>query len=312
MRTDTPLAYVLSDIHFSHKAPIARSQEPDWYEAMSRPWKELMLANCFHGAVPIIVAGDLFHHWNVPAELINFAIQTMPVVYALPGQHDLPHHRYEDIKRSAFWTLVEAGKVKLLDPEKPTIIGSSYGGPELRIHAFPWGKEVVPLKKGHDLAVDVAVVHAFIWSKDTGYEGAPPEARLGKWYHKLEGYDAAVFGDNHINFCVNNEDSTSILNCGCFIRRSISEAQRPAYYGKLTQKGIWECMLLDGSKDRFIDKEEIISMVEEALDVGGFIEELAMLGASGISFLEALQAFFRSNKVSKAVQRLIMEAVEKQ
>jgi hypothetical protein len=29
-------------------------------------------------------------------------------MFAVPGQHDLPYHRMEDLMKSSFWTLVEA------------------------------------------------------------------------------------------------------------------------------------------------------------------------------------------------------------
>ena len=37
---------------------------------------------------PVICAGDIFDKWNSPPELINFAYDNLPEIYAIPGQHD--------------------------------------------------------------------------------------------------------------------------------------------------------------------------------------------------------------------------------
>src|SRR4051812_12555947 len=63
-----------SDIHLSHKPPIARSAEPCWYSAMQRQLDELRSV-ALELDVPIFVAGDIFDRWNPPPELINFAIR---------------------------------------------------------------------------------------------------------------------------------------------------------------------------------------------------------------------------------------------
>src|ERR1700761_1543949 len=103
-------AILLSDLHLSHKCPIARSDEKSWYDAMERPWKQVkkLAGNC-----PIVCGGDFFNDgWrphNCPPELINWAIDVLPSsIFSVAGQHDLKHHRVETIKETAFWTLVKA------------------------------------------------------------------------------------------------------------------------------------------------------------------------------------------------------------
>ena len=93
MRTVHPIAVAISDVHLSHTPPPARSEEPDWYEAMRRPLKQVEYI-ARRNEVPIICAGDLFHRWWSPPPLVNFAIKTCPKMFAIPGQHDLQYHQY--------------------------------------------------------------------------------------------------------------------------------------------------------------------------------------------------------------------------
>ena len=103
--TENIIAIFAADLHLSLKAPIWRSTEQDWFEAMLRPLVELRTLATLHNC-PIVYAGDIFDKWNSPPELINFAIEHLPKGHAIPGQHDLPLHNYEDIRKSAYWTLV--------------------------------------------------------------------------------------------------------------------------------------------------------------------------------------------------------------
>jgi hypothetical protein len=68
------------------------------------------------GNPPIVYVGDIWDHYRQPPEAINWAIRELPKGYAIPGQHDLRHHNYEDIKKTAYWTLMEAGVILDMRP----------------------------------------------------------------------------------------------------------------------------------------------------------------------------------------------------
>jgi DNA repair exonuclease SbcCD nuclease subunit len=109
------IAILCSDIHLSERAPIARAVGQDWFTVQKRYLDQLRELKEKHNAI-LIVAGDVFDYWKSSPELINFAIVHMPECYAVPGQHDLPNHNYNDLHKSAYWTLVEAKIIKHLDP----------------------------------------------------------------------------------------------------------------------------------------------------------------------------------------------------
>ena len=111
-KTDKIVAIVCADIHLSSKAPVWRSNEPDWFAAMLKPLKQLVQLQA-ELECPVLIAGDIFDRWNASPELINFAMKYLPIVdtYAIPGQHDLPLHNYEDMEKSAYGVLKRAGTI---------------------------------------------------------------------------------------------------------------------------------------------------------------------------------------------------------
>jgi DNA repair exonuclease SbcCD nuclease subunit len=215
-----PIAILTADIHLSHTPPAARSHEPDWYEAMRRQLRWLRKLQSKYG-VPIFVAGDLFHKYNPPAELINFALRELPDnIYAVPGQHDLPFHNIQDIHKSAYWTLVEAGKIKNVEYDSPIRIESQVA--VMRLHGFPFGHPLVP-RKPYDLhAIDVAIVHEYCWQGTAKYVTASEDKNMAAHRKNAKNYDILVSGDNHIP----HEDFSqkpAVFNCGGFYRRTIDE-----------------------------------------------------------------------------------------
>jgi hypothetical protein len=299
---DRVLAILCSDLHLSGRPPLARSVEPDWFEAMARPLREVRkLADRYR--CPVVVAGDVCDRWNLSPEVINFAIDEMPVCWAVPGQHDLPNHRYEDIRRSAYWTLVQAGKIVNLKPGEPTTINDG-----LLAYGFPWGATITPPSFGPQGCTHLAVVHAFIWTGKHTYEGAPQERHLTGYTDLLRGYDAAVFGDNHKGFLAHTAGGTTVLNNGGFMRRTIAEVAYTPQVGILRAGGEITRYELDTTDDKFIDVREAAEVVERAYDMGELVAELAALGATeGLQFTEALKRFMDRNGVSDRVRRIVTQ-----
>ena len=194
-KTEEVIAILCADIHLSLNPPIWRSTEPDWFEAMKRPLDELTNLQSKYDC-PIICAGDVFDRWNSPAELINFAFDNLPQMYAIPGQHDLPFHKYEDIKKSAYWTLVQAGKIIDIEEENPLEIKKH----QIKIYGFPWGAELVKCFGKMKDWIHIAVIHRYFWMENKKYEGAMNEDHIRHWKQILASYDIAVIGDNHQSF----------------------------------------------------------------------------------------------------------------
>lgn len=306
------IAILVADIHLSHNPPLARSEEPDWYKAMARPLKQLGLIADKH-MVPIFCAGDVFDHWNSSAELINFALIHLPTMSAIPGQHDLPNHNFDEIHRSAYWTMVEAGVIRSIGPEYTTKVPvktSKKGDPELflNVGGFPWGVELIPLRK-HETeipTINLALIHSYCWIENHGYSGASEDRLSSKYRKKLEGYDVLVFGDNHIPFIT---DGQSIVNCGSFMKRTSDQKDHEPSVWILHEDETITRHFLDCSEDVFTVTEKREDQPE--LDVSKLVEELSTLAEGAVDFTEAVKQYCEENGVKKDVQLIIKEAMEK-
>jgi hypothetical protein len=302
------MAILCSDIHLQARAPVARAGELSWWEAMARPLREVAALQRQHRC-PVLVAGDVFDRWNAPPEVINFAFQELPDgCIAIPGQHDLPHHALPDIRRSAYWTLVEAGRMGHLEPGVHHI--HTPGDKLLRVGAFPWGCPLQPVEPKKDV-VSLALVHRYCWKTGSGYTGAPETAKVGRHMRDLGGYDVAVFGDNHKGFLIDVvQGGPVVLNCGGFMRRTSDELGYQPHIGLLYEDGEVERHALDCTQDVMQRTQAAeVAVVENAIDAGTFLAELEALGCSRLDFEAALKHHMDANKTSARVRELVLGAV---
>lgn len=298
MSKDRVVAICCADIHLCHNPPVARSNEPDWYYAMSRTLGQLGKISKKYDA-PIVCAGDIFDRWNSSPELINFAILQLPFMYSIPGQHDLPSHNIEDIRKSAYWTLLQTETISHID--LPTMVEKN-----LFLWPFQWGEDIAPLDKSHDSdRMHVAVAHKYVWKPGYGFEGAPEENRVKAIISKLKGYDVAVFGDNHQGF-----RNHQIFNCGSLMRRTIAQRDYEPQVGLLHQSGHISTVKLDCSKDKMLNLESALEAVEKVIDMTDFLTELTGLGKTAIDFVQAVKQFLEQNNLGKRTRRLIEEVIE--
>ena len=232
-------------------------------------------------------------------------------MYAVPGQHDLPYHRLSDIHKSSFWTLVEAGKVTMLNWENPICLD---GWHPMRLHGFPWGVKPRSLKQPHDLMIEVAIIHRMIWTRKTGYPGAPEDRRLHNYEKRLRGYDIAVFGDNHIT-TVHNLDrrkpGPAIFNPGGFMRRTVAQLEHRPCVGLLCTDGTVGRYYLNCSRDQFLVSKTATGLPESLLgDLSDFVDELNALGGTVTDFREAIHRYLDAKRVPKSIRKVILQALE--
>lgn len=295
----TAIAITASDIHLSHRCPVARSAEPDWYAVMKRQLKELQDIVCTYNA-PLIYAGDIFHTYNPPPCLINFAMQHLPRGYAIPGQHDLPYHVYGDMHKTAYGCLVSAGVLTDLFPDDACITDT------MTIHGFPWGWDFTkrPGKKSTKRK-HIAVVHRYVWQKGSGYVGASIESSVKQVKEIAKTYDFVIFGDNHKSFKTGN-----IVNNGTFMRRAADEAKQQPRVSILWSDGEIEWCNLESTKaDKFADtRTTTLTALERSLDLSGFVDGLEGLSADKIDYVKALKQYCDTEGISDNVRATLMEA----
>jgi hypothetical protein len=311
-QTDKVVAILVSDVHLSHKPPPARAAEPDWYAAMKRPLDQIAKLADEHKCC-VVYAGDIFDDgWRaarVPPELINFAIANLPPGYAVPGQHDLPHHNLDEIGRSAYWTLCEAKILWTLDYLRPAYNEQA----RLWLYGYPWNRKVKPrpcvAEEPGDL--HLAVVHAYIWQKDASYVNAAPDKSIGAYAERLVGFDAAVFGDNHIGFR-RRSGKCNVINCGGLMPRKSDERKYRPTIGLLMGEGNIHARYLDVSEDRWSDAATTIEAAEwaGAPALAEYLQELQSLGEGGLDFVEALRRPEVLESVSPDAQAVLYEVLD--
>lgn len=286
------IAIFCSDIHLQHRPPAARSTE-DWYAAMKRPLDQLRELQKKHDC-PIVCAGDVLDRWNSPPELINWAIENLPKMYAIPGQHDLPYHNMLDIKRSAFWTLVEAGVIL---PAWPRCCAT----PKLTLHGFPWGRELESCRPEGLSGFHVAVVHKYVWTKVAGaYPGASVDGHFKSVLRRMTGYDAIVIGDNHVSW---QYKKSGMLNPGSLMRRTVGQVSHQPLVGLMDDMGSIDTHFLDVDEDVFAAPEE---MPDQSIS-SEFVEELKTLVSESLDFEAAVRRY--AETVDKPVRQVLLEAI---
>lgn len=297
-----PIAVLCADLHLSLLPPPARAEEPNWFAAMARPLHELgRLAR--QEDVPILCAGDVFHRWDAPPELINFALAHLPPMYAIPGQHDLPYHNHEDLDKSAFGTLVRAGKITLLSPDRPTLLPGGFAW------GFGWNTPITPLAQDTPFSgVAIAVVHAYCWQHKASYQGADEGAHVRAFRDRLFGYDAAVFGDNHKGF-LKEFPGLTLFNCGGFMRRRTDEAGSSPMVGLLYDNGRVRPYPLDTSHDKFSQATPTVQQEHEAAEIEAFVRRLGETQPESFDFAAAVVHFIEAHEVAPGVKQILLEAI---
>ena len=306
------IAIFCADIHLTLKAPVWRSAELNWLDAQLRSLGEIRYLQEKYDC-PVFCAGDIFDRWNCSPELINWAIEFLPDnMYAIPGQHDLPLHQYEDIHRSAYLTLVKADKIRNILP-----------GVDIRKHdtnetfivaqGFPFGYGIEPCCN-EGPCFKIAIVHDYVWSGKHKYPNAPVEKRVMNSNNKmingkLYGNDVIVYGDNHKGF-LTKVGKTTVFNCGTLMRRKSDEVDYRPQIGLLVESGEVIPHFLGTSKDKHLDEVQSARIIED-LDLTDFMNELEKLGKTALDFKEAVKEFLVKGETSSKVKQIILKAMEK-
>lgn len=293
---DPIIAVACSDLHLSLRPPAARAGESDWLSACSRVLKQLRDAA---KGIPVLCAGDILDTWASPPELINFALDQLPTMFAIPGQHDMPLHRLDLLHRSAYAVLERAGKIITLSPQG-VVIG------EMRICGFAWGEKPVPPARGSE-RWRLAIVHRYIWNHPSnGFAGASRKDKVRQIRREYAGFHLAFFGDNHRGFR-DDTGTPTIVNCGTLLRRKADEIDYAPAIWKLHRSGRTDMEYLDISRDiiaRVKDKEA----TQETDDLRTLVAELRCMRHDPLDFV----AFYKQalHKESDGVQEVGNRALE--
>ena len=295
----------LSDIHWSHTAPSARTNEPDWYAAMASQLRELADFWRSVGHPPIAMAGDLFDRWNPPIQLVNFICPKLleyfgkDTIFAIPGQHDLPFHSISQIEKSAYWNLVQNEAIR-------DISGRKLSNGELTLYGFEWNSSEIRSKKPNSgPGQHVVLCHRYAFSnKSQCYHGADISQTYST--HGFEGFDLLHYGDNHIRW-----SAPGVVNPGTFYTR---------YKNDVGQRCGAYCLREDGTtyewevKDTGVINEYTQSIADcvpeveaDTNKVLSMLEDLKVTSADPRDYINKL---LETSTVSDAIKQRIREIME--
>lgn len=306
-------AIFAADFHFSDRPPAARAAEADWLKTQAGYLKQVRRL-CEKYACPLIGAGDWFDDgWRAgrcsPA-LISMVLRNLPTrTYGIPGQHDLPHHRLDRWRDSAFGVLVEAGKLAYLQPDQPVEVE---GKAPLRLWGFPWGHTLTPLSNPCDFFLEVAVVHAYVWVKGRGHAQAPADSRFKNLKPRFRGYDAAVVGDNHTPWEIEGggKGFPAVFNCGGFVRRRADEANHRPRVGLLYGNGTVESYYLNISGDKLdAGAPDTASEAPPPEGLAELVAELKRNTDKGLDFPRAVKRWLDAHWVDNEVRERVLESL---
>lgn len=303
VRPDSPVAAILvSDIHLSLHPPLARAEEPSWLEAQARVLKQVKDLAEKHKAI-VVCAGDIFDKWTQPHEMVNWALDHLPHMFSIPGNHDLPSHRPELVHRSAYGTLVRAGKITELGkyPINPPMS-------PLYLYGRPLNGRIPEVHKY--LGFHVLVTHQYLWVQGRSYYGASQEHHLrGKIAKKFRAFDVVVVGDNHMSFDRKLKNGAHVINTGTLMRRKSSEIDYRPRVGFLHENGRVSNHYLDTSADVITKTVTPEQEHEHDTEVSQFIAELSRAESCGLDYRDNVRRALDERRATKAVRRVILEAM---
>ncbi len=308
--TNPVIAILTADVHLREKPPGDRGvmTRERWYEIQAGYLKQLDDLRP-DWDTPIFVAGDLFDRCDASPSVINFAIEHLPEVWAVAGNHDLPNHSWENVDHSAYGTLMRAGKVHNLGPGDEVAFGNGGRFPILLARGFRHGLplEACVAKRRKD-AIRLAVTHEYVCTRRTGHAGVRRSDLVSSKAAACRGWDVVLFGDNHQGFLV--AGPPVVFNAGAVLRDRSPTS--PQVVGKLRADGTVQAHVLDVSADEFVD----LKAVAKKLGVpegkrAAFVAGLRKLGAAGLDFPGAVKRWMRKHEPKNdQTERFVLEALE--
>jgi hypothetical protein len=307
VRPTDVIAILGGDLHLQEKAPVARSAEPDWFAAMARTLRQIRKLQKLYDDCPIFLPGDVFDKWNASPALINWAMDHLPPnIFSVAGNHDLPLHSYEDIRKSAYWTLVRSGIIEHLEYGKPKVF--RLGGRKVCVYGFSYGQDYTKIKPMDPHAINLAVVHQYCWKAGHAFPGCAARDYYLEHHGRLtnQGYTAAVFGDNHKGFAPPN-GTLPLINPGTMVCRTSDERTYAPFVGLLLPAGKITPCYLDTAEDVWTDEKEAAAETDDNTE---FLKELAALGDVSMNFTKTVTELMKKRRVGQSVKDLVLSFLE--
>ena len=149
-------------------------------------------------------------------------------VFTIPGNHDLPNHKLDNIFNSSL-NVLRIHNQNILVAIGPTDIGVNVSSDRFSVFGFPYGTEIKKIKP-HYKGLQVAIIHTLVLSPDEnewfGGKGEHAKSIL----KKFPCYDLILTGHNHKSFVVEYEGRL-LVNPGSMMRYKANQIDhKPRIY----------------------------------------------------------------------------------
>jgi len=292
-------AILTADWHARASTPLCR--EDNFLESFEEKVMFIKDLSQKHDC-PVLIAGDIGdrHQWpNWLLEWFITLVRGMNII-AIPGQHDAPNHRLEDINRSGVGVLSATDTIDLRMGTFSTI------EKDFNLVSFPYSKPINHFKVICDYP-KVAIAHQMIIEDKPLWPGQ--EAIKGnQLLRKFPEYDLVLVGDNHNSFIAKYKGRV-LVNPGSLMRTTSAQVDhKPRVYLWWADANEVEAVYLP-IKEGVVSREHIEVEDERDERMEAYLERMETDYEIGFSYEKNLEKHLEVNKIEEEVETKIWENV---
>lgn len=295
-------AILTSDLHLREDTPVCRTD--DFQRTLQRKLDWLSELQQSHGGVPILDAGDLFHHWKPSPALLSWVMLNLPRPFiTVPGNHDMPQHNLSLLKTSGLYTLAVSASIQMLTGELPLWDDNL----PFDVYVIPWGAAGLhpdcPEPRKH--RKKVLLYHGLTYVGPAPYPGAEKEGlSASRLLDKFPQFDLIVSGHYHSGFCCCSEDGIRLLvNPGGIARTTADEIDRQpiVFLWDADQNSVKPVAV--PIEEGVILRDHIERQEQRNGRMDAFLSRMSQSVEIQLSFRENLQRYMAQNEISQMVQQ---------
>jgi predicted phosphodiesterase len=233
----------------------------------------------------------MFEHCKTSPNLLNKTISSIEnmIVHTIAGNHDIPQHNYELIKKSGIETLSVARTVIPL------------------LQQGHWGRKPTTYLEVKEWKIIVS--HEMTYLDKEPYPNCPdPECHaLFKKYPKA---DLIITGHNHETFVARKGDRL-LINPGSLTRHKADQINhKPCVFLWNADKNDYKIQYLK-IKENAMSREHIQIQNQKDQNIQNFLTKLKETWEVGLSFEDNIINALESNKIPGPVKEIILKWIEK-
>ena len=300
-----PSAILTADWHIRVNTPECRTD--DFLCTQEKKVKFIVNLTKKHDC-PVLIAGDIGDKHQWPNWLLRWFVSTVKGtnIIAIPGQHDLPGHRIDEVDRSAQGVL---SITEVIDLRTETFVTVEN---DFNLISFPYSKPLAHFKINRETnaypKVAVAMTHQMIVENKPLWPGqeAPRGNSILK---KFSEYLLILSGDNHNPFTAEYKGRV-LINPGSMMRTTAAQIDhKPRVYLWWADSNEIKPVYLPIEKE-VISRDHIEEQEERDERHEAYITRMRDDYEIGFSYEGNLKEHIEINEVEKEVKERIWEMIE--